>query len=135
MYSSEIPTKSQGMLTHPLTLANLAYQSPGSSSCSLLPTALFCRLVCFASFSWLSETSLLSSFSGLEGDLTRKPFVWVSRQNRQRDHLTGTPTHTHTEKRMPSIVSHGFCLSLLEWSFPRNKSKIKRKSTTERLPS
>ena len=51
VYSSEIPTKSPGMLTHPLTLANQASKSTGPSShllslagCPVLSTSLFCRL-------------------------------------------------------------------------------------------
>ena len=40
LYSSGTPTKSPGMLTHPLTLANLESQSTGISSCSLLPTCM-----------------------------------------------------------------------------------------------
>ena len=50
VYSSEIPTRPPGMLTHPLTLANLASESTGPSSCSLLPTALFCLPLSTASF-------------------------------------------------------------------------------------
>ena len=51
-------------------------------------------------FTWpciFSGTFLSSSTSGLVVDLELKPFVLVSRQNRQRDCLTGTHTH---------IVSH-----------------------------
>ena len=47
--------------------------------------------------SLFSGTFLPSSSSGLVGDLTHKTFVWVSRQNRQRDCLTGTLTHPHNE--------------------------------------
>ena len=93
MYSSEIPTKPPGTLTHPFTLANLASESIGPSSCLLspadcpvLPTSLFC-----------SGIFLPSSSAGLVWDLARKPFVWVSRQNRQMDPLTGTHPHTHNE--------------------------------------
>ena len=53
MYSSESPTKSPEMLTHPFTLAKPASQSTGSSSCSLLPTAQFYRLVYSVPFSVL----------------------------------------------------------------------------------
>ena len=134
VYSSEIPTKSPGMLTHLLTLANLASGSthptsrlsPTSVDCSLLSnsvfcpllltvgfpwllsTALFCWLVCFVSLSWLipsldSGTFLPSSSPGHEGNITCKPFVGFSRQNRQRNLLTGT--HPHPQKWMPLIVS------------------------------
>ena len=97
MYSSKIPTKTPGMLTHPLMSANPVSGSTGPSSClpltsvdcSLLLTALFCRLVSFA----LSVVYLLQSSSGLMGNLAHNPFVWVSHQNRQRDPLTGTHTH------------------------------------------
>ena len=53
-----------------------------------------------ASFSWtlsscrLTSGAFLPSSFSLVGDLAHKPFVWVSRQNRQ--FLTGTNTHTHT---------------------------------------
>ena len=88
------------MLTHPLTLAKPA-QSPQvltlavactllltALSCSLLPTALVCSL-----FLTDTGTFLPSSSSGLVGDLAHKPFVWLSRQNRQRDPLTSIHTH------------------------------------------
>ena len=64
-----------------------------SPSVRLLLTALFCwqlltgQGACFP-----------SSSSGLVGDLARKPFVWISRQNRQRNLLTGT--HPHPQKRI-----------------------------------
>ena len=56
VYSSEIPTKSLGTQTHPLTLANPASGSTGPSSWlpptsvsrCLLQTALFCQLVSYA---------------------------------------------------------------------------------------
>ena len=38
-----------------------------------------------------SRTFFSSSTSGFAGDLEFKPFVWVSRQNRQRDCLPGAP--------------------------------------------
>ena len=44
VYSSEIPTKSPGTLTHLLTLANPASGSTVPSLLSLLLAALFCRL-------------------------------------------------------------------------------------------
>ena len=107
VYTSETPTKSQGMLTHPLTLANPASESTGSSNCLSQPSASpdFCRLARSVHFSWLSfysETFLPSSSSSLVGDLMRKPIAWVLRQNRQRDPLTGTHTHTHGNECHPS---------------------------------
>ena len=59
VYSGEIPWKPPEMLTHLLTLANPASQSTGSSSCSLLPTAMFSSLV--SSVFWLLLT-LVPSF-------------------------------------------------------------------------
>ena len=56
-----------------------------SLDCNLL----FCRLSpldCPGNFFPLSSP-------GLMGGLARKPFVWDTRQNRQRDPLTGTYTH------------------------------------------
>ena len=47
---------------------------------------------------------LSSSSSGLVGNLVHKPFVWVSRQSRQRNPLTGTHPHLHPQKWMPSII-------------------------------
>ena len=79
----------------------------------VLATTLFCRLPWSVHFSWLvcslpwplllyrlppslfcSGTFLPSFSSGLVGNLERKPFVWVSRQSRQRNLLTGLPTPT-----------------------------------------
>ena len=112
MYSSEIPTKPQGTLTHPLMLANPAL----SSHILAVAYSLSCWLPCSASFSWLSAspdfswlpcslpstsvdspTFVLSSSPGLMGNLVCKPFVWVSCQNRQRNLLTGTYPHPHNE--------------------------------------
>ena len=53
--------------------------------------------------SFFPGTFLSSSTSGLARDLTVRPFVWVSRQSRQRDSLTCARaharihTHTHTQ--------------------------------------
>ena len=111
------------MLTHILTLANPVSQSTGSSSrlsrpsasstsvdYSLLSTTPFCRLlspvdypvlstavVSSASSSVLPRTFLPSFSSGRVGGLTHMPFVWVSHQNRQRNLLTGTYPHPHSE--------------------------------------
>ena len=75
MYLNEIPTQLPGTLTRPLALADLFQQSP-LSDCRLSLT--------------LTNSSLLtalgpclsSSSSSLIGNLVRKPFVWVSHQNR-----------------------------------------------------
>ena len=45
------------------------------------------------SLSLFSRTFLPSTTSGLTGDLDLRPFVWVSRQNRQRDRLSGANTN------------------------------------------
>ena len=112
VHLSEIPTKPPGMLTHLLTLANLASQSTGSSSRLSRPLVSpdFCRLlssvdclvlstdlVSSAFFSVLPRIFLPSSSPGLVGDLAHKPFVWVSRQNRQRNVLAGTYPQSHSE--------------------------------------
>ena len=96
-YPSRISTQPPGTLIHPLALADLASESTGSnsslSSCLSL-TIAFPQLLLTALGPCLS-----SSFSGLIGDLTRKPFMWVSHQNRQRN-LTGT----HPQKWIPNIM-------------------------------
>ena len=56
----------------------------------------------------LGPSFLPSPTSGLVGDLVRRPFVWVSCRNRQRDSLPGTYTHQHNECptscRKPSFI-------------------------------
>ena len=110
VYSSEIPTKSPGMLM----LTALSCRLPCSVHFSVLHLSLDCRLPpTFVRYPFLSTdlfflltdsgTFLPSYSSGLVGDLARKPFVWVSRQNRQRNLLTGT--YPHPQKWMPPIVS------------------------------
>ena len=112
VHLSKIPTKQPCMLTHILTLANPVSQSTGSSSRLSRPSASsdFCwllspvdypvlstALVSSASSSVLPRTFLPSSSSGLVGGLAHMPFVWVSHQNRQRNLLTGTYPHPHSE--------------------------------------
>ena len=73
--------------------------------CSLLPTVSSlltspadCPLLLLpVSF---SGTFLPSSIPGLGRDFMCRPFVWVLRQNRQRDSQTGT--HTHRNECHPS---------------------------------
>ena len=131
-----IRAKFPRMLTHPLTLANPALTPQVLTlavACSLLPTALFCPLLCSASFSWLSaspdfcrlpcslpwsllstsvdsRTFLSSSSSGLVGNLTPK----------QKNLLTDTyphneyPTSCHTGLTvlsLPLFVFSHFSLS------------------------
>ena len=113
LYSSEIPTKPSRWLilsrwpTQPLSPQALApalfcrlpyYADCPVLTCSLLLSTLFYRLSCPFSMG----PCLPSSSSGLVGNLAREPFVWVSRQNRQRDPLTGTHTHTHRNEILPS---------------------------------
>ena len=69
---------------------------PCSIDCSVLSTALV---------SLALGPYLPSSSSGLVDNLARTPFAWFSRQNRQRDPLTGTHWYPHPHKLMPSIVS------------------------------
>ena len=68
--------------------------------CWLSPSSRFCwppssGLLCQLTLSVFSGTLLPASSSGLVGDIALKPFVWVSRQNRQMDRLTDTHTHLH----------------------------------------
>ena len=64
----------------------------------LVSSALRCRLPSLGSLvnwpSLFARTFLSSSTSGLVGDLELNPFVWVSRQKRQRDLLPGAHTHS-----------------------------------------
>ena len=81
-----------------------------------LLAAPFCWLLCLVRpllpiilFSWLcpplfSGTFLLLSTSGLMGDIIHKHSVWVLRQNRQRDCLTGT--HTTNAQLCVTIAVH-----------------------------
>ena len=105
---------------HVITLANPAWVHR-PSSCFLLLTALFSVLVSSfhcsvlsTSLDWFflfsSGTFLPSFFSGLAGNLARKLFVWVSRQNRQGNLLTGT--YPHPQKWMPDIVSQNSIIQI-----------------------
>ena len=79
------------------------------SSSSLLLSSVVCFLLfCSGSF-------LHSSSPGLIGNLARMPFVWVSRQNRQRDPRTGI--HTHRNKYHPSCHSINTCEFLFRYFF------------------
>ena len=85
----------------------------------LMPTSAdYCQLLSPSFFtnrpSVLSGTFLSSSTSGFAGDLVLKAFVWVSRQNKQRDR-----THTHTQPNA-HIVSHfpqGFHFGMTHFQF------------------
>ena len=102
MYPSEIPTQPPGTLTYPLALSDLAFESTDPSS------SLGSRLspISIDPFLLLTplEPCLPSSSSGLAGNLARKPFAWVSHQNRQWIPLTDN--HSVPQKRIPHIVPH-----------------------------
>ena len=67
-------------------------------------TVFFCLSLSTAP-SIFSRTFFPSSTSGLAGDLVLRPFAWVSRQNRQRDRLSGANTNGNELLR---IVSHRY---------------------------
>ena len=74
------------------------FSLPPSVDCVLLWTPISSRLfssalLCQLPLSVFPGTFLPSSTSGLAGDLAVRPFVWVSRQNRLRDSLTGANTN------------------------------------------
>ena len=109
VYSSEIHTQPPGMLTHFLTLANLAsgHKGPGNRLSLSVGFPTNCLLL-FTSVDWSLLFSALgpclpSYSSGLVGDLARNPIVWVSCQNR-RINLTSTHPHLHPQNRMPYII-------------------------------
>ena len=97
MYSSEIPTKLPGMLTHPLTLANPASGSTCLSNRLSLPsaspdfcrqlTALFCWLPCSVLSGTLPSLVLFQSGVGFTPKQTEGSSDW------------------HPHKWMPPIVS------------------------------
>ena len=102
-YSSEIPIKATshtefcGLCPSPSLDSSFCRLCP-SLDCYLQPTVLFCLPL-----SVFSGTFLPSSTSGLVGDLVLRPFVWVSRQNRQIDRLSRANTNGNELLR---IVSH-----------------------------
>ena len=98
VYPNEIPTQLLGTLTLPLELADLFRQLP-----------LFDRhlsLTVANSYLFIALGPCLFSFSsGLVRNLSRKPIMWVSRQNKQRNPLTGDHPHPHSHpqnERPPS---------------------------------
>ena len=95
VYPSEFPTQLPGTLSHPLAPAT-GPKSSFFSSCLSLTVA----------FPWLTLTPMCLlpwdlAFPRLVGNLVLKPFVWVSRQNRQRNLLTGAHPHTHPHNECP----------------------------------
>ena len=77
----------------------LGPQQPLFSNPRLPPTSVDCPLLLTPLGLCLS-----SSFSGLIGNLARKPFVWVSPQNRQRNPQTGTHLPLHPQNECTHIV-------------------------------
>ena len=74
-----------------------------SDDCPVLSTGLFCLLLllfCHPHPLSSSGTLLPSSSSDLVGNLTCKPFVRVSRQNKQRNLLTDTYLHNECPHRI-----------------------------------
>ena len=128
--------KPQGILTRLLALVNPASVDQQVLAAAFLTSVdwspLCPTLISWLTFSWLlslslspadcslllpsadcfSVTFLPSSSSGLVGDLAGRTFVWVSRQNRQRDSLTGT--HTQRNECHPSVQSFGFSCKYIE---------------------
>ena len=96
MYPNKIPTQLPGTLTHPFVLADMASGFTGPNSSSLQsPLSDHCLFLTVTNSYLLTalEPCLFSSSSGLVGNLVRKPFVWVSHQNRQRNPVTGAHPH------------------------------------------
>ena len=98
MYSSKIPTKSPGMLTHPPTLANLVSESIGSSSrllspadCPVLFNSLFCLHLCSP---WdFPSLVLFQSRGKSRTQALCVGFVWKQTKESSDWHLpTPTPT-------------------------------------------
>ena len=120
VYSSEIPTKSLEMLTHPLTLSNttLGPHNLAVGFPRLLLTALFCLLLCSAYCSGLSSALISSVLSSILFSLWPSfprplPVSWeIShastlcgfRAKTDKSNIQ-TGTYPHLQKRMPPIVS------------------------------
>ena len=87
-------------------VAKATRNADSSLDCPVLSTGLFYSLLltvlflCQLARSVFSGTFLPSSTSNLAGDLALRPFVWVSRQNRQKDSQTNT--HTNRNECYPS---------------------------------
>ena len=89
----ETSTKPRGMLTH-LWLCSLtaSFCRPSSLVSYLKPTVLLCPALSTDSLCLLWDLPSLLHFRS-HGRSHPQSFVWVSRQNRQRDHLSGTNTN------------------------------------------
>ena len=113
VYQSEIPTQPPGTLTRPLALADLVSKSTVSNSS--LGSRLFLnvalpRLLLTAFFHWLPGELPSLVFFRSRWKSRVQALLWVSRQNRQKNSLTGTHPHPHPRKRM-----HTSCHSYLWW--------------------
>ena len=100
VYSNEIHTQLLWRLTHPLALAELVSGSTSPNFSLQQPSLSDRRLSLTVANSYLLTAlgpCLSSSSSDLVGDLARKSSVWVSRQNRQRNPLSGAHPHSHTQ--------------------------------------
>ena len=98
VYSNEILTQLPGTLTRPPALSDLASGSTGPNSSLQQPPLSHRRLsLTAANSSSVLGPCLSSSSSGLVRNLMHKPFVWVTRQNRQRNPLTGAQTHPQND--------------------------------------
>ena len=114
VYSSKIPTKSSGMLTYPLKLANPASGSTHPSSCLLssadwpiLLTSLFCLLLLTVGFPQLLSTALFCqllltlgpSFSRplpVSGEISHTSPLCVFHAKTDKGIFWLALTHTHT---------------------------------------
>ena len=104
VYPNKILTRLPGMLTHPFALADLASGSTSPNSSLQLPLVSDRRLSQSVANSYLLTAlgpSFSSSSSSLVGNLARKLFVLVSRQNKQRNTLTGA--HPHRQNENPPL--------------------------------
>ena len=100
VYPNKILTRLPGMLTHPFALADLASGSTSPNSSLQLPLVSDRRLSQSVANSYLLTAlgpSFSSSSSSLVGNLARKLFVLISRQNKQRNTLTGAHPHPQNE--------------------------------------
>ena len=137
-----VHTQLPGMLSHPLTLSDLASGSTGPKSSLHQPPLSNHRLSLTVANSYLLIAlgpCLSSSSSSLIENLAHKPFVWVSRQNRQRNPLTGA--YPHPQNKCPPschimfkllecfrtlLLVIWFCqlMPRIEWSFHSWKQNI-----------
>ena len=104
VYPNEIPTQLPGTLTHPLAVADLASGSTSPNSSLQQPPLSGHRLFLTVANSFLLtalEPCHSSSSSGFVENLAHEPFVWVSRQNKQKNPLAGAHPHPHPQNECP----------------------------------